>query len=372
MASRRVDRVSIRYVDGAMPSPVSSSQALFSRRRAVLLEIWDAEGTRGQGELAPLPGYSPDSLEEGVEALRRFDFGAAEGLARSSTLRHDVVQVLSSISAAVPSARFCVETALLDWLGRCAGLPVTELLGGARASAVSLATWVPGPGRELARQAARGMGTGGTPTFKFKIGRPGCLEDELAGAECIRARYGQKARIRFDANGAFGEDRLDWLLQRLAPFDPEFVEEPVDFGSEVPKVDAPVCIALDESLARRRVDFVRRAFETSAVRFVVLKPVLLGGLFCALSWAEEAHRVGVVALVSHTLDGPVGHAAASQLALCLPPLGYAAGLGLHPGLAVWPPSDLPHVGSGGLKATPRPGLGLTFETEVGLGEPIYL
>jgi hypothetical protein len=58
--------------------------------------------------------------------------------------------------------------------------------------------------------------------------------------------------------------------------------------------------------------------------------------------ALAAQRQGLGVIVTHLFDGPVGLAAAAELALSLPTAPWACGLDRHPGLWAWPPVDLPH------------------------------
>ena len=67
---------------------------------------------------------------------------------------------------------------------------------------------------------------------------------------------------------------------------------------------------------------------------------------------------GVV--VTHFFDGPIGTAAACELALAIGDVRYAAGLAPHAGLAAWPPTEVAQLATPGVvRGTERPGHGVS-------------
>ena len=63
----------------------------------------------------------------------------------------------------------------------------------------------------------------------------------------------------------------------------------------------------------------------------VLKPAMLG-LVRAMSLAQAAASRGLGVIVTHSLDGDLGHAAACALAQALPKAPWPCGLAAHAGL----------------------------------------
>jgi len=144
--------------------------------------------------------------------------------------------------------------------------------------------------------------------------------------------------LRLDTNGAPAGD--------LAPFAPIYVEE-----------GPPPFTALDESLQRMTDREVEARLPH--VRALILKPVALGPERClALARLAAAHDVPVT--VTHTLDGPLGLAAAAALALALPGRVLAVGLDRHRGLDAWPPARIAALGDAEIRAADAPGLGVTW------------
>lgn len=328
----RIARVHLRRVDGRLARPVATGRSVFDERCGLWFALQDAEGRLGQGEASPLPGYSPDTLEEAMDAL-----GRVEG-----PLDLDALDGVTS-----PSARFALETALLDLIGQMRGVPLRWLLGAAPE---------PGP-RPLCALAldldgARAAVARGVGCLKLKIGRD--LDGELALLDALRRELGDGVQLRLDANGSLPPADAPALLRELVRFRPELVEEPV---AELDALDrSPVPLALDESLQRADRARLARLLGRGDVAALVLKPMALGGALRCLELARAARDAGAAAIVSHLLDGPLALRAAAELALALP-AGPAVGLDAHPGLGAWPALPLPMLGPAHVLPVALRGLG---------------
>jgi O-succinylbenzoate synthase len=344
-----------------------------TERAAVVIEARTDRGVVGLGEAAPLPGMSPDTLEDAERAIAAFAQGAPFELAdREATY---ALAASSSLAAsASPSARFAIETALLDALARerqislaallrapadqiltaataahVGALPASRseqkslhaatLLAGAhvgallsslrgeqaspRAGTIPLAAVVDDP------ESARRAFAAGIRCFKIKLGATDDPGRVFAIAEAVPG-----ARLRIDANRSWPRAEVAARLAALADLPIDYVEEPCQDAYLLLSEPLPCKIALDESLAVIAPDELRAALRRPALAALVLKPTLLGGLSSVLALAELARCAGVAAIVSHGLEGPVGTAACAELALALGG-DHPAGLAAHPALAGW-------------------------------------
>lgn len=317
-------------------------------RHGLLVRVVDCTGGFGQGEASPLPGYSRDTVGACAAQLGAIDI-ARLPLPDGGSVTEWWMRAMDAIDLPAPAARFALETAVLDWWGRRHGLSLARLLGGPEAEArrvplAALASDLP---------AARVAFQRGIRAFKLKISAA-TLEDDLRMAQAVRDEFGNAIRLRFDANRSLPPASVLEHLHALARFEPEFVEEPVplpDFGL---LAQSPVPLAVDESL----IDPSAWPSLAAVCRVVVLKPTLLGGLTACLLRASEATALGLGLAVTHTFDGPVALAAASELAAALPGSLLACGLDRHAGLDAWPSVAIAQLGRAEVSSAARPGLGL--------------
>lgn len=352
----------------------------WEERGGLLLTLGDAEGGRGQGEASPLPGYSSDTLSGARHELSAIEWARLPSVDLDRAPLPQVERVVGAAGLRSPSARLAVETALLDLAGGRLGLPLHKLIeqdasvaedADARAAAVPLAALLAG---DVLRHAER-LVEEGYGCLKLKVG--GDPDADLALLEALRREVGAAVALRADANRSLPAASAEAWLREAAGFELEFVEEPVAFERLLGLTATHVPIALDESLhapaqqaplaplreaateaaEEFAADRISEAADAGRCSFVILKPMALGGLGRCMRLAATARARGAEVVVSHLFDGPVGLAAAAELALALRPTP-AAGLAPHPGLGVWPAAVSPAFQGARLALHDRPGLGL--------------
>jgi len=302
------------------------------QRSALRLTFTDADGNEGEGEASPLPGYSPDSLEDARAALSALD-----------GIELDPAAPLETLPPLEASAAFAAEVAALDWASRRSGVPFASHLP-RRHDSLPVAALVRDEAEGRARLAA------GYRTLKLKIGRD--LDAEIALA---RALHAEGAVLRFDANGALGPGQLDEVLTALAALDAELLEEPTVGSWPRP---SPVPLAVDESLFADRSAALDR-IERGEAAWALIKPMCLGGPRAVAELARAVHDAGGRVSFSHTFGGPIERAAVGAMALAFG--DGAPGLAPHAGLHVWPAATVAAFAEATLTASGRSGLGLTWE-----------
>jgi o-succinylbenzoate synthase len=211
-----------------------------------------------------------------------------------------------------------VRGALWDLAARRAGRPLADelavgvgadLLAGRGAAlrrvptSALLVSGEPGALRDEAASARES----GHRAAKIKLGAA-TIDEDVARARAAREGLGPGVRLRGDANGAWTRSAARAALAALAPFDFDYVEQPLtadDFeGFAELHRNAPLRLAADESVAAE--EGALRLLEAAAVDVVVLKPATLGGAAPALDLAARARRAGVEVVFSHAFESAVG------------------------------------------------------------------
>lgn len=286
---------SVEVIPYALPfrQPYVTARGRIDRREMVLLRLRSDEGLVGLGEAVPLSMRGGPGLTHVVNELK--------GLGERDSL--DEATLSGNALSLSPPARCAALTALLDLRGRRAttdGLGQTGEVQPIECNATLVAN---GPAA-VAEDAVRWAEDGYT-TFKLKLG----VGDDVGQVRAVREAAGPGAQIRIDANAAWDVETAKRTLAELEPFDVELAEQPVATLEEATEVSASTSIPLagDESI-ENRAD-AERAVGMSAFELTGIKLSKVGGPEAAIEIAEV-----LPSFLTSALDGPVGIAAAAQVA----------------------------------------------------------
>jgi o-succinylbenzoate synthase len=306
---------SVEVVPYALPfrKPYVTARGSLERREMALLRLRSDDGLVGLGEAVPLSLRGGATLPQVVDELERLREHETLNEARLSS---------EAIALSAP-ARCAALTALMDLRGRRAVAEHGEATGATVAPVRCNATLVAGEPAAVAADAEE-WAAKGFSSFKLKLG----VGDDVGQVRAVREAVGAKVCIRIDVNGCWDLETAKRRLTELEPFDVELVEQPVATIEEAAELAAAtlIPIAADESVASRAD--AERAAEMGACAMTGIKLSKVGG-------PEEAIAIGEVlpAYLSSALDGPVGIAAAAQVAETLSEAGKRPGTGLAHGLA---------------------------------------
>jgi L-Ala-D/L-Glu epimerase len=323
-------RVEWRRRELELVPPLLTARGYWQRRSLLELRITDALGVTGRGEAAPLPGYSPDDLEATQDALALLELEEPW----SSTSAGELVQLAEArLPSSLPAARFALQTALLERLALRQRRPFWDVLrdllpaASAAVHAIPLSGLLASPEPAIALQQAEQLHALGIRCFKLKIGPERLLRPQAALLAGLRSRWGQEVSLRLDANRSLAMRGLEATGAELASYQPEFVEEPLAQPHAELLAALPFDWALDESLQGMPVEQVAGLCRLPRCRALVLKLTALGGFGACAGLASCARTSRKLAIVSHTLDGPLGWLASAHFALAL---GSSAAAGLWP------------------------------------------
>jgi len=232
-----------------------------------------------------------------------------------------------------------LEMACWDIIGKAAGKPVYELLGGRVHDSLRTYTYLyPRHGDDAdvyvdataaAERAADEVARGFT-AVKFDPAGPYTamgghqprlvdIERTVAFVREIRAAVGTSADLLVGTHGQFTAGGALRIARAIAPYDPLWFEEPVppdDVGA-MAKVAAQssVPIATGERLTTK-YEFAR-VLEARAASIIQLNLSRAGGLLEGKKIAALAEAFGAQ-IAPHCYNGPIGLAANIQLATCSP------------------------------------------------------
>lgn len=350
--------------------PLVTSFGSLSDRPALVIEVEDADGARGWGEIwcnfppfaaehrarffqdVIAPAFDRTSVGEPAEAGRRIDrlFG--------------IQAIQAGEEGLVAGMAAGLDQALWDLIARRRGAPLWRVLGGVSSVPV-YASGIDPHGALEQVTAARALGH---RAFKLKIGFNDRLD--LSTVADVRALVGDDAMVMADANQAWSVRQAVEIAERLAPFDLGWLEEPIRADEPV-RVwrelawRCPIPLAAGENI--RSTHGFTELIEDRLVGHVQPDIGKWGGISESLDVGRRAAGAGV-GYSPHWQGGGIG------LAISLNLLGAIGGPGLaeidvnpNPLRDALP---LPAIQAGLAELSDAPGFG--FEPDFSTLEPYRL
>lgn len=303
--------------------PVVTSFGSLSERPALFVEVEDADGVRGWGEVwCNFPMFAAEERARFLQRVIAPMFESTE-VAEPAEAGAQIDRVLGiqAIQAGeeglVSSLAAGLDQALWDLVARRAGQPLWRLLGGTNTVSVCASSLDPHQALEMIeRERANGH-----RAFKLKVGFSDRIDLDTVAA--VREAFGESVVLMVDANQAWGLRRAIEVAERLAPHNPIWLEEPIR-ADEPLRVwrelsnRCPIPIAAGENI--RSEHGFARLIDGGLVRHVQPDPGKWGGISGSLTVGRRAvaARIGYS---PHWLGGGIG------LAVSLNLLGAVGGVG---------------------------------------------
>jgi L-alanine-DL-glutamate epimerase-like enolase superfamily enzyme len=255
-----------------------------------------------------------------------------------------------------------LEMALWDIMGQAAGRPVYQLLGGAARPEVDYFGFVQGDSTGELVEDARALAGADYGVIYLKVGRG--EEADLRNVAAVREVIGSR-RLRLDANGAWDVRTAIYMINKLARFEPEWIEQPTPplslAAMRQVKEAVTIPIAADQSVFT--LWDVYDVCRQQAADVIVLSPHEAGGLLAFRKAAAIAEAAGISICLHGQCVSSVTDVAQHHLGLTLPNLTDGNQI-MHQLLAedlVASPVLTPHAGKVGVLE--RPGLGVVLNQD---------
>jgi o-succinylbenzoate synthase len=303
----KIETIVLHHLSMPLVSPFETSFGRETVRECILVEI-QSEGFTGYGECVASrdPGYNYETIGTAWHILK--DFVLPLLIGRELKDAADFQIRVSGIRGH-HLAKAGVEMAIWDLLGKRAGRPLRELLGGKRDKVeVGVSIGIQDSTESLVRATA-GYLRQGYARVKIKI-KPG---RDIQEASAVRREF-PNLRLQVDANSAYALDDVDALkaldhLNLLLIEQPLFEDDIWDHHKMQERFQTPIC--LDESIVSPR--HARYAVEMNACRIINIKAGRLGGLSQALMVHDLCEQISMPVWCGGMLETGVGRA--SNLAL---------------------------------------------------------
>lgn len=256
-------------------------------RKGIVIYISDGKGNRGWGDVAPLPQWSLETLEDAFNQIKNKQQEIIEIEWTEKTCSQELKKL-----KLLPSVLFGLESALLSILS-----PVSEHI-------VPTSALLMGTPQDIIQQADLRQHEGYT-SAKLKVSN---LNFEQA-AQIIH-QLKDKFHLRIDVNRAWStSDSLRFFAQfPLDAFD--YVEEPFANPHDLALFTHP--LAVDESFPD---DLNLQQLESlPTLKAFIYKPTIQGGMLGCLPLCEWANKRGIKLVLSSSFESDLGLAHIATMA----------------------------------------------------------
>jgi L-alanine-DL-glutamate epimerase-like enolase superfamily enzyme len=263
-----------------LKSSFESAHGKIYDRKGFIISIKNAEGVEGLGDVAPFPEIGSESMGDAERALKSMKLDLKIEL----TNIHESFKELLYYYDSLPSLRHGIEQALLNLICREKNVTIDKLLD-------------------------------------LNIKRI------INSIKALRDEFGNDVILRIDVNGKWKLDEAVKYLSKLEEFNLEYAEQPVNSLDEFIKLKSKtsVPLAVDESIRTKKdaENFIKK----NAIDYLILKPMIIGGLLQTLEIIELAEKNNITPVITSSFESAIGKANA-VIAAATVKKGIAHGLAL--------------------------------------------
>ncbi|MFV1884220.1 MAG: o-succinylbenzoate synthase [Balneola sp.] len=313
----------LRYFRYSTPfkKPFKTSSGTFSTRKGIVL-FFEFDGIQSFGEVAPLPGFSTESLDEVMVVLQQNKKYLEQAFLSGDG--RQIINVLDQIHG-FPSLSFGLDTLWHDFQAKKVNKSLSEFLFGLKKPSIKCNAAIGIQSEEEIISQINKKKKEGFETLKLKVGND--FSKEKSVLKFIRKTY-PDIKLRIDANQAWDKKTAVQNLNSIEDLSIEYCEQPVS-AEDIEALNwvkerTEIKIAADESLGNKTR--AKALIEQNYCDLIIIKPALMG-LFENITVTKElagTHNMEIVFTTS--LDGIIGRNISAVLASGLGTPTFAHGL----------------------------------------------
>jgi muconate cycloisomerase len=346
-------------------TPYHWAQGTVDGAVVILVEVHSDDGVVGYGECIGTP--SAIAIQEHLRLIA--DYCIGRDPFENTRLMRECYHALFQAFATCSSPRYAgqvfagIEMALWDLMGKACDRPVYQLLGGSLHDDIQYFGFPQGETAEEIAAHGKKLSDDGCEVIYVKVGRGDALD--LAIVQQTRDAIGPGRRLRIDPNEKWNPLVAKRMIQKLAKFDIEFVEQPTDCESlsalAQVRASSPVGIAADQLVFTPQDAF--NVCREKAADLIVLGLHETGGISRFIQTAHVAETAGINICIHGLYETGITTCAANQAAATISNLDDGNQYMNH--LLAWDIINSPDLSlhNGRLSILNGPGLGFTLDQD---------
>ncbi|MFB3056720.1 MAG: o-succinylbenzoate synthase [Ignavibacteriaceae bacterium] len=292
-------------------------------RKGFILRLTDADGFEGIGDCCPFPEFGSESIEDVENMVSDFKLKV---IINETEIEKSINNCLL-IYNKLPALRHGLEQAIINIICNKNKTTIDNLLNLKLKKRVNVNAAIGFLNVEESVKAARNHIEKGFTTIKLKIGRSN-FEEDFSVIKLIRETFGENIKLRIDSNGNWNLEEAIINLRALEQFDIEYAEQPVNNLSDYIKLKKKTNIPLAPDESIRSVKDAKEFIKSGAVSYLILKPMMIGGMLPTLEIIKQALTENIIPVITSSFESAVGKtnaviAAATVKAIVAHGLGVA-------------------------------------------------
>lgn len=300
----QLERIQLREIELPLKAPFETSFGITSRRRVLIVRVFDKSGASGYGECTAMeePFYNHETIDTAWTIISNY---VTLMLASASVSNAgEVARTLTPIQGN-RMAVGAVETAIWDLEAKLLDKPLWQHLGGTtNVISCGVSIGLQKSPEILLENVAREVESG-YQRIKIKI-KPG---QDIELVKTVRKEF-PAITLSVDANSAYSLERDAEVLQELDDYNLLMIEQPLSAGDLLDHAklqrQLKTAICLDESITSLRD--ARHALELVACRIINIKLGRVGGHASARAIQEHARLNSVPVWCGGMLESGIGRA----------------------------------------------------------------
>lgn len=284
-----------------LKKPFFTARTEIRERNGFILRLIDPGGFEGIGDCCPFPEFGSESIEDVENVLSDFNLKV---IIDESEFEKSINSCLANYNK-LPALRHGLEQAIINIICNKNKTTIDILLNIKLQKQVNVNAAIGFMSVEESVTAAKILIEKGFTTIKLKIGRSD-FEEDFSVIKLIRETLGDNIKLRIDSNGNWKLEEAIINLEELEKFDIEYAEQPVinlsDYIDLKKKTNIP--LAPDESI--RSVKDAKEFIKSGVVSYLILKPMMMGGLLPTLEIINQAVAENITPVITSSFESGVG------------------------------------------------------------------
>ncbi len=364
----KILRIEVYQVFINLAQPFVIATDTITAINSVIIKIADDQGNIGWGEAAPQPVILGETVESILACL---DVIAPSLIGKDPRKIEEIVEMMDRLILRNTAAKAAVDMAIHDLVGRAWGEPLWRLLGGAREKIETDLTIGIKPTGEAVKDILKLLKEG-FKVIKLKVGKD--PEEDIERVKAVREAVGGEVRIRIDANQGWTRQQAVHALKKMAKYNIEFVEQPVQAldisGLAFVRQAIAIPVMVDESV--HQPEDAIRVITENAADYINIKLMKSGGLWKARKIAAIAEAAAMPCMVGSMIETDLAITAAIHFATAVTNVKFGD---LDLGFSLRPKNRLVEKGGaefseGYVIPSNKPGLGVVKMREELLQGPV--